>query len=98
MPKVESVSSPTALCSGAQKLGQPVPLSNLVVDENTGKAQPAQAKAPLRWSSRSTRRLNQATNCGGALVLVGLWRSNSSRGFQRRSGEGTKAGAGYERS
>lgn len=46
MPKVESVSSPTALCSGAQKLGQPVPLSNLVVDENTGKAQPAQAKAP----------------------------------------------------
>jgi hypothetical protein len=28
--------------SGAQKLGQPVPLSNFVFDEYSGRAQPAQ--------------------------------------------------------
>jgi hypothetical protein len=32
----------TALSSGFQKLGQPVPLSNLVVEANKGKEQPAQ--------------------------------------------------------
>ena len=37
---------PTALSSGCQKLGQPVPLSNLVSDENSGRSQPAQAKVP----------------------------------------------------
>ena len=34
IPNVWSSSSSTALSSGAQKLGQPVPLSNLVLDEN----------------------------------------------------------------
>ncbi len=50
MPKVVSRSSPTASCSGAQKLGQPVPLSNLVEEENSGSAQPAQVKVPRRCS------------------------------------------------
>jgi hypothetical protein len=36
----------TALSSGFQKLGQPVPLSNLVVEANKGKEQPAQEKMP----------------------------------------------------
>ena len=31
-------------------LGQPVPLSNLVSDENSGSSQPVQAKVPLRFS------------------------------------------------
>ena len=44
---------PTALSSGAQKLGQPVPLSNLVVDEKSVEAQPAQANVPRRFSCRS---------------------------------------------
>ncbi len=39
--------------SGAQKLGQPVPLSNLVLDENASWAQPAQANRPSRCSFRS---------------------------------------------
>ena len=37
---------PTALSSGAQKLGQPVPLSNFVVEEKRSRSQPAQAKMP----------------------------------------------------
>jgi hypothetical protein len=45
MPKEVSVRSTTASLSGAQKLGQPVWLSNLVREENSGRAQPAQAKA-----------------------------------------------------
>ncbi len=36
-----------------KKLGQPVPLSNLVSDENSGRSQPAQAKVPLRFSALS---------------------------------------------
>ena len=40
----------TALGSGFQKLGQPVPLSYLVADENRGSAQPAHQKAPARFS------------------------------------------------
>src|SRR6476646_7940778 len=53
MPSDVSLFVSTALFSGAQKLGQPVPLSNLVVDENTSSAQPAQAYVPRRvsWSS-----------------------------------------------
>src|ERR1700742_3203013 len=54
MPKVVSRVVPTALSSsGAQKLGQPVPLSNLVSDENRPWSQPAQAKTPARCSLRS---------------------------------------------
>ena len=41
---------PTAFGSGAQKLGQPVPLSNFVVEENRSDPQPAQANTPLRSS------------------------------------------------
>jgi hypothetical protein len=43
----------TALSMGFQKLGQPVPLSNLVVDEKRSRAQPAQANTPARCSSLS---------------------------------------------
>src|SRR5262245_9593502 len=41
---------PTAFSSGAQKLGQPVPLSNFVVEEKRSRSQPAQAKLPRRSS------------------------------------------------
>jgi hypothetical protein len=37
---------PTAFSKGAQKLGQPVRLSNFVVDENNGQLQPAHANVP----------------------------------------------------
>ena len=42
MNRLRSVVVPTALSSGCQKLGQPVPLSNLVSEENSGRSQPAQ--------------------------------------------------------
>ncbi len=38
------------LAIGAQKLGQPVRLSNLVFELYRPKLQPAQAKTPLRFS------------------------------------------------
>jgi hypothetical protein len=44
---------PTALGSGCQKLGQPVPLSYFVLEEKSGSLQPAQAKIPARCSFRS---------------------------------------------
>jgi len=44
---------PTAFSSGAQKLGQPVPLSNFVVEEKRSRSQPAQAKLPRRSSCSS---------------------------------------------
>src|SRR5260370_40512394 len=50
MPRVRSVVVPTALGSGAKKLGQPVPLSNFVDDSNSGKPQAAQAYLPARCS------------------------------------------------
>src|SRR5277367_4919222 len=50
MPRVRSVVVPTALGRGAKKLGQPVPLSNLVEDSNSGKPQEAQAYMPARCS------------------------------------------------
>src|SRR5262245_26499894 len=52
MPYEVSLVVPTALSSGAQKLGQPVRLSNFVVDENRSRSQPAQAKLPRRFSCR----------------------------------------------
>jgi hypothetical protein len=38
------------LSIGAQKLGQPVPLSNFVVEEKSSSSHPAQAKTPRRSS------------------------------------------------
>ena len=43
IPSDPSTRLRTALGRGAQKLGQPVPLSNLVFEENAGSAHPAQA-------------------------------------------------------
>src|SRR5271163_1702011 len=53
MPRVLSCRSSTALSIAFQKLGQPVPLSNLVVDENRSSPQPAHPKIPGRCSSLS---------------------------------------------
>ena len=53
MPNDVSFVVPIALSSGAQKLGQPVPLSNLVVEENRSRSQPAQTNVPRRSSCRS---------------------------------------------
>jgi hypothetical protein len=53
MPKERSRAVPTAFSIGAQKLGQPVPLSYLVVYENTSRSQPTQAKLPRRFSCSS---------------------------------------------
>src|SRR6266576_4081289 len=57
---------------GSQKLGQPVPLSNLVRDSNNGSAQPAQTNVPLRFSSfnglvnaRSVPSSRNTLNCAG---------------------------------
>jgi hypothetical protein len=36
-----------------KKLGQPVPLSNFICDENNGSAQPAQTNTPARFSPLS---------------------------------------------
>src|SRR5215471_14027405 len=53
MPSEVSSVVPTALSSGAQKLGQPVPLSNFVVDEKRSSAQPAHANTPALDSCSS---------------------------------------------
>src|SRR5471030_1302383 len=50
MKNERSVTVLIAFGKGWKKLGQPVPLSNLVSDENSGRSQPAQAKVPLRFS------------------------------------------------
>jgi hypothetical protein len=42
MNKVRSVDVPTAFGSGAQKLGQPVRLSNFASDEKRGRSHPVQ--------------------------------------------------------
>ncbi len=52
MPSVLSRFSPTAEGSGCQKLGQPVPLSNFVFEENSSRRQPrSKQKRPARCSS-----------------------------------------------
>src|SRR5215217_779256 len=63
IPKVVSLVSPMALSSGFQKLGQPVPLSYLVSEENSGRSQPAQAKTPLRFSFRSGLEPGRSVPC-----------------------------------
>src|SRR5277367_5007961 len=53
MPKEVSRVVPTAPSRGAQKLGHPVPLSNLVAELNRSRSQPAQVKVPRRSSCSS---------------------------------------------
>src|SRR5207237_10768289 len=67
-----STEVPTAVESGCQKLGQPVPLSYLVSEENSGRSHPAQAKLPLRFSAfsglvpaRSVPCLRSTSYCAG---------------------------------
>src|SRR3954447_14305864 len=81
MPKVRSLVSPTAFSSGCQKLGQPVPLSNLVSEENSGRSQPAQENVPLRFSwlsgldpGYSVLCLRSTSNC----CLLRIFRHSSS--------------------
>src|SRR6266404_5796706 len=63
IPNVVSLVSPMALSSGCQKLGQPVPLSYLVSEENSGRSHPAQAKMPLRFSFRSGLEPGRSVPC-----------------------------------
>src|SRR5215475_3783628 len=72
---------PTALSIGAQKLGQPVRLSNFVVDENRSKSQPAQAKLPRRFSWR--RGLEKG--CSVALCRSTAYWSGVRRSFHSAS-------------
>src|SRR6476469_4106672 len=53
MTKALSTEVPIAVGRGWQKLGQPVPLSNFVSEENSGRSHPAQANVPLRFSALS---------------------------------------------
>jgi hypothetical protein len=50
MKKLRSIDVPTALSSGAQKLGHPVPLSYFVADEKSGCAHAAHKNVPRRVS------------------------------------------------
>jgi len=50
MNRLPSVAVSTAASSGAEKLGQPVPLSNFAADEKSGWPQPAQVNVPSRFS------------------------------------------------
>src|SRR5471030_1412702 len=102
MPKVLSVVAPTAWSSGFQKLGQPVWLSNLVLDENSGSAQPAQANLPARCSSlsglvngRSVPSRRSTSNCGPLSSLCHssslCTTSNFSSGAEAPSGAALNA-------
>src|SRR3546814_1213719 len=69
---VQTCALPISLGRGRQKLGQPVPLSNFVPDENRGKRHPAQRNTPLRCSSlrglekgRSVAALRSTAYCRG---------------------------------
>jgi len=68
MPNDVSFVVPIAPSSGAQKLGQPVPLSNLVVEENRSRSQPAQTNVPRRSSCRSSLWVTSKTSAAGAKV------------------------------
>jgi hypothetical protein len=95
MPKVVSLVSPTAPSSGAQKLGQPVWLSNFVVEENRSRAQPAQAKVPARCSSssglvkgRSVPLCCRTAYCSGVSSVrhsASLWVTSNAPGAAKHS-------------
>ena len=53
MKRLRSSVVATFPSSGAQKLGQPVPLSNFVAVSNNGAPQPAQTNVPARFSAFS---------------------------------------------
>ena len=53
MPKDESVEVPMPPLIGVQKLGQPVPLSNFVLEAKTALPSAAQTKVHLRCSLSS---------------------------------------------
>lgn len=50
---LKSTLVPMALARGCQKLGQPVPLSYLALELNSGRSQPAQWNVPARFSAFS---------------------------------------------
>src|SRR5581483_3002903 len=53
----------TAPGSGSLKLGQPVPLSNFVLETNSGWPQPAQENEPARFSSSSAQLPRRSVPC-----------------------------------
>src|SRR6188768_2900715 len=64
MPKPVSRSSPTKdFSSGCQKLGQPVPESNLVRESNSGVSQPTQKYTPSAWLSQYSLRNGGSVPC-----------------------------------
>src|SRR6266851_4026337 len=72
MKRRRSLVVPTAPSSGAQKLGHPVRLSNLVSEENRGRSHPAQWYAPGPYSlsralvpARSVPCSRSTRNCSG---------------------------------
>src|SRR5436190_1201641 len=76
MRKDLSTVVPIAFGNGCQKLGQPVPLSYFVSEENSGRPQPAHAKVPLRFSAlrglvpgRSVPCLRNTSYCAGVSSL-----------------------------
>ena len=67
MKRLRSTVVSTARSSGAQKLGHPVPLSNFVLDENSGVPQPAHLNVPDRFSPLSALEPGRSVPCSQAL-------------------------------
>src|SRR5208282_403002 len=63
MPHESSTVLPSAPATGEVKLGQPVPLSNLVVPSNKGWPQPAQLNTPGRFSERRAQLPGRSVAC-----------------------------------
>ena len=64
MKRLRSVCVPTAVSSiGAQKLGQPVPLSYLASASKSALPQPAQRKVPGRFSPLSGEEPGRSVPC-----------------------------------
>src|SRR5690606_33438041 len=79
MPWLRSVVVPTEPSTGVSKLGQPVPLSNLPPERNSSCPQPAQRKAPWRFSASS------AQLPGGSVPCARITRYCSGVSFCRHS-------------
>ena len=86
MKNLRSVVVPTLPGIGSQKDGQPVPLSNFVLESNNDSPQPAQMNAPWRFSSlsglvkarsvpcwRSTLYCKGSSDWRHSLSLRGVW-------------------------
>ena len=93
MNRLRSSLVATAASSGCVKLGQPVPLSNLVSEAKSGLPQPAQTKVPERFSAfsglvpaRSVPCLRSTWNCCGRQALAPFLVGALNRKLLRRRG------------